>query len=232
MQFVEQATAPQHQRKDDWWIISRLLQEMGLPSGLDDENPDMLARARKILSRHGLTLEGVKAKPGQSAIFPHADRSEFFETLIGHPDGKVDCCPASFADSIYRCHRIFGELAEEPEGQLKLIGLRTNYMHNSNLANMPALKRGKHALNPLHINPEDAERLKLEEGTEVQISNRHGSITSPITIDDSLLKGVVAMSHGYGHDRASGLSRARATLGANVNACPPSAFMRQIELIG
>ena len=174
VQFVDAVVPPRHERRDDWWIISRLLQEMGLPNGLDAPEPDMLARPRKIVAQHGLTLEAIRQMPGQSALLPQARPEDFFQTAVGHTDGKVDCCPATFGAAIERCAAIFQDLEREPRHGLKLISLRTNYMHNSNLANMPFLKRGAHALNPLHLNPDDAERLGLREGDAAIVSNAHG----------------------------------------------------------
>ncbi len=222
LQSVEAVVPPQHERRDDWWIISRLQQELGLPSALDGDAPDMLGRARKIAARIGLTLEEIRAQPGQSALLPQPEREAFYESVVCHEDGKVDCCPDAFAEAIVRCARIFDELAAEGEDVFKLISLRTNYMHNSNLANMAALKRPAHALNPLHIHPDDAARLGLAEGDMATVSNRYGAVQSPVRLDETLRRGVVAMSHGYGHAQAPGISRAHAAPGVNVNALMPT----------
>ncbi len=220
--FVDAVVPPQHDRRDDWWIISRLQQELGIPSALDGENPDILGRTRKIMARIGLDLDAIRAQPAQTALLPQPERADFFDTVVFHPDGKVDCCPPFFADAIARSHVIFAELEAEPEDQFKLISLRTNYMHNSNLANMPTLKRGKHASNPLHIHPDDAARLGLAEGDTAAIANRYGRVVSPVRLDGSLRRCVVAMSHGYGHAKAFGLRNASAVPGVNVNALMPT----------
>lgn len=222
IQSVDAVVPPRHERRDDWWIISRLQQELGLPSGLDADEPDMLARSRKILSRIGLSIEEVRAAPAQSALLPQPERDSFYENVVFHEDKKVDCCPAAFDDALVRCARIFSELESEEDGVFKLISLRTNYMHNSNLANMPALKRGAHALNPLHMHPDDAARLGLADGETAEISNPYGRVASPIALDQSLRPGVVAMSHGYGHAAAPGIRRAHAAPGVNVNQLMPT----------
>ncbi len=54
------------------------------------------------------------------------------------------------------------------------------------------------------------------------VFNRPGSVTTPVTLDDTLLPGVVAMSHGYGHDGAHGISRANAAPDVNVNRLLPT----------
>lgn len=222
IQSVDAVVPPQHDRRDDWWIISRLQQELELPSALDRPEPDMLGRARKILSKIGLSIEDVRAEPSQSKLLPQPDREGFYDNVVFNPDRRVDCCPEAFESAIARCHSIFDALSGEPAGTYKLISLRTNYMHNSNLANMPALKRERHALNPLHIHPDDVIALGLGVEDRLVVSNEFGEIETPFVVDDSLQQGVVAMSHGYGHARSFGLSRAHAAPGANVNALMPT----------
>jgi anaerobic selenocysteine-containing dehydrogenase len=219
---VDRVVEPRFERRDDWWIISRLQQELGLPSALDREDPDMLGRARKIAARIGMTLEEVRTMSGQSALLDLPSREAFYDTVVFHPDRKVDCCPAAFGEAIERCHRLFTELESVSEGTLKLISLRTNFMHNSNLANMPALKRGRHGRNPLHMHPDDMAARRLGDGDPVRIANDYGKIESTVVADDTLRRGVVAMAHGYGHARSFGLSNARAEPGANVNALMPT----------
>lgn len=218
---VDRVVEPEFDRRDDWWIISRLQQELGIASALDLAEPDMLARSRKIAARLGLTLDDIRAMPGQSALLPEADRDAFYDTVVHQHDHRVDCCPDGFSAAIERCHQIFAELQAEPPGAFKLISLRTNYMHNSNLANMPILKRGEHALNPLHMHPDDLAELGLVEGDRAALTNAYGRIEAPVKADPTLRRGVVAMAHGYGHDRSFGLTRAKADPGANVNALMP-----------
>ena len=218
---VDRVVEPRFERRDDWWIISRLMQELGLPSALDGEDPDLLGRARKIAARIGLSLEEIRAMPGQSALLEQPVREDFYDTVVFHPDNKVNCCPAVFAEAIERCHRLFAELDREEGDIFKLISLRTNYMHNSNLANMAALKRGSHGNNPLHMHPDDLAELGLGEASLVRVANDFGAIETPVESDATLRRGVVAMAHGYGNARSFGLSRARAEPGANVNALMP-----------
>jgi anaerobic selenocysteine-containing dehydrogenase len=222
VQYSDAVVRPQFERRDDWWIVSRLQQELGLKSALDDDNPDPLRRARKILGGAGLTIEELKSLPSQTALLPQPEREKFFADAVFTPDRKVDCCPDAFADAIRRCEDIFLELEAEGPAQLKMISLRTNYMHNGSLSNMPALKRAKHAINPLHIHPDDAARRSLQDGDIARVYNRYGSVETPIELDDTLRPGVVAMSHGYGHAAAPGIRRAFAAPGVNSNRLAPT----------
>jgi anaerobic selenocysteine-containing dehydrogenase len=95
-------------------------------------------------------------------------------------------------------------------------------MHNGSLANRKALKAGGHGLNPLHMHPADAGRVNLYEGDLARVFNCNGEVRTSVTLDDTLLPGVVALSHGYGHERAPGIPRARAQPGVNVNQLLPT----------
>ena len=105
---------------------------------------------------------------------------------------------------------------------LKLISLRTNYMVNSWLHNLPSLKREVALDNPLHMHPEDAERLGLNDGDEVEVASGQGRIIANVVADGDLRRGVVAMTHGWGHANNPHLRLAHNHPGTNVNALLPT----------
>jgi anaerobic selenocysteine-containing dehydrogenase len=222
VQFTEAIVSPRFQRRDDWWIVGRLEQELGLPSHLDGDAPDPLATDKALLAQAGLSLEELRKAPHGTILLPQNPREAFFSDVVRTADGKVDCCPASFADALERCEEIFAGLAEEDAAQLKLISLRTIHMHNGLLANVKALDRRNASPNPLHIHPADADRRGLGEGDLARVSNAYGELVTPITRDETLLPGVVALSHGYGHVEASGMRNARSNPGVNVNRLMPT----------
>ena len=135
----------------------------------------------------------------------------------------MHCFPEEFVESglFERCERILEELDKEPEGTLKMITMRTLYMHNTWYANMKKFRRGAQSINPLHIRPEDAARLKLVEGEHIRVFNDFGSIETQVHIDDSLRPVAVAMSHGYGKGR-HGMKVSEANPGANSNQLAPN----------
>jgi anaerobic selenocysteine-containing dehydrogenase len=222
VQYTEAVAQPRAERRNDWWIIARLEQELGLDNLLEGDPPRHLTWFDTMLGSAQLSVEKLRQLPHQTAVLPQPARESFFDDLVAWPDRRVDCCPEAFSEALIRCESIFRELEREDSGQLKMISLRTNYMHNGNLANMKSLKGAGHELNPLHIHPLDARRKELCEGDLARIFNHHGSVSTHITLDDSLLPGVVALSHGYGHGAAPGLSRAIASPGVNVNRLMPT----------
>jgi anaerobic selenocysteine-containing dehydrogenase len=59
------------------------------------------------------------------------------------------------------------QLAAAHPGRLKLITRRTNYMINTWMHNIPALKLSVHETNPLWTDPQNAAKRQLYEGDDV-----------------------------------------------------------------
>ena len=95
-------------------------------------------------------------------------------------------------------------------------------MLNSGFQNVKSLRDMKGAAtNPLYMNPRDAMDRGLREGQLVQIHNDHGVLRAELALDEKLRAGVVAMSHGFGNERTSGMPVAQSMPGVNVNALSP-----------
>jgi anaerobic selenocysteine-containing dehydrogenase len=221
VQYADAVVPPAFERKDDWWILARIEQELGLPSLLDGGPDDYLQTIEGVLAAADLSIAKLREMPHQTALLPQTPRDAVYTHLIMTADKKVDCCPPLFASALERCESIFVELEQEDPTLLKLISLRTHYMHNSHLANMRFFKDGRHALNPLHIHPADAQSRNMLNGDVARIYNGNGMVETAIEYDETLRPGVVALSHGYGHAKAPGIQRANALPGVNVNKLMP-----------
>ncbi len=223
VQYTDAVVAPQHERREEWWILGKLEQAMGLNSVFaETETPDVFARLNKMLRYTDLSLEKLKAAPQHTVALPPLSPGRFYSDWIQTDDKRVDCCPPIFAEAITRSREIFEELAGEPAGGLKLISLRNNYMQNSWYHNVEGLKRKNQQDNPLHVFPGDAVQLGLNDGDLVAVSSAWGRVQARILFDDSLRAGVVAMTHGWGNQRTPGLRVAKRYPGSNVNVLLPT----------
>jgi formate dehydrogenase len=221
-QYTPAVVEPAGERRPEWWIAHRLLQELGLPSLLDDETPDPWAKWRHMLSKgSGLDLGELQAD-GVARVLARPEPGAFYDRQVHTDDGRVDCCPPGFAEAIDRCTRLFAETAAGlDDGRLLLIHRRDTWMHNSWFANLPRMKQRGRTTNPLAVHPTDAERLGLVDGQEVSVSSDHGEVTSVVELDDALMPGVVSMVHGWGHAASPRLRVANRHPGANPNALLP-----------
>jgi anaerobic selenocysteine-containing dehydrogenase len=222
VQFTEAVVSPKFERKPEWWIFARLMQSLGFPSELDQPEPDPMAKVDRQLASSNLTLAQIQAEPSHTIRLPDPQPQTLFEGGVQRPGAKVDCFPVLIERGTHTCSEIFHELSAEPSDTLKLITLRTNYMVNSWLHNLPSLKREAALDNPLHMNPADALRLDLTEGDEVSVASKYGNIIANVVPDDTLREGVVAMTHGWGHANNPRLGLASNHPGTNVNAVLPT----------
>ena len=221
VQWSEPVVAPRAERREEWWIFQRLAQAMGFPCSLEGPDPAGLARLDHMLAASDLSVDALRAAPHGVRLPPLAP-GRFYEDVIQTPDGRVDCCPEVLEPALARCDEIFRELALEPSGTLKLIGRRDPWMHNSWYHNLPRLKRAGHERNFLDMHPEDARERGLAEGAQVRVASADGEVQAPLRLDPSLRRGVVAMSHGWGHGEAPGMRVAQRHPGSNANALLPS----------
>ena len=220
-QYTPAVVAPAHGRRPEWWIAHRLLQELGEASLLDSESPDPWAKWRHMLQRGaGVELAELQAS-GDPVVLPAPAPGEFFAKQVWTEDGRVDCCPPSFAGAIDRCRDLFAEVARDGD-RLRLIHGRDPWMHNTWFANLPRMKRGGRTSNPLCVSPVDAAALGLTTGDRVLVASDHGEVAADIAVDDELMPGVVSMVHGWGHAASPGMRVAAEHPGANPNVLLPS----------
>jgi anaerobic selenocysteine-containing dehydrogenase len=221
-QYTPAVVAPAADRKPEWWIAHRLLQELGKKSMLDDPEPDPWEKWRHMLQRgSGIDLSELQ-RTHEVRVLPRPAPGRFFDDQVFTGDGRVDCCPPSFAAALDRCAALFAEAATEVgDGRLRLIHQRDPWTHNSWFANVARMKRGGRTTNPLSIHPADAGALGLADGDPAVVTSAHGEIETVVRHDPDLMPGVVAMAHGWGHRASPGMRVAHAHPGSNPNALLP-----------
>ena len=160
--------------------------------------PDGLSLAKLLAHPHGIDLGALQSRLPQ----PLKTRS-----------GRIELLPGPIADDLPRLRQA---LRERPAG-IVLIGRRHLRSNNSWMHNVPALTGGTNRCT-LHIHPEDAARLGVEDGAPVRIKGAGGEVVAPAEITDVVRRGVVSLPHGWGHDRpGTRLAHAAVDPGVNVN---------------
>ncbi len=223
IQYTERVVQPRGERREEWWILGRIAQKLGLKSPFDEtgEARGLWGRIDHMLQSRGLTLDDVRRQP-HGIAFEGLAPGRFYSHQLQTPDAKVDCCPPAFAEAIARCGEELRQLDAEGPDRLKMISRRDPHMHNSWYANLPRMKRGAKDRNYLYVNPEDARVRGLSTGDEVRLFNEWGRIRVELRIDEDLARGVVALTHGWGNAKTPGMRFAQSTPGVNQNALLPS----------
>ncbi len=156
----------------------------------------------------GLTLQRLKATPHGVDLGPLKPRlSEVLRT----PTGRIELAPQLLIDDAARLREALNRRAD----RFVLIGRRHLRSNNSWMHNVPALAGGSNTCT-LRIHPDDAAELGLTDTAVVK--GPGGELLAPIEITDGMLRGVVSLPHGWGHDRGgTGQGIAARNPGVNVN---------------
>jgi anaerobic selenocysteine-containing dehydrogenase len=174
-----------------------------------------------MLRSRGSSLDALRANPHGVRFEDGLEPGRFFAEHLQTADGRVDCRPPGFADALERAEAIYRELEAEGPLRLKLITRRDPYMHNSWYANVPAMKRGDRDRNYLYVHPDDLHARGLADGAKARVWNEHGALEVELRADADLMRGVAALTHGWGQARTPGMRVAQRTPGVNANALLP-----------
>jgi anaerobic selenocysteine-containing dehydrogenase len=82
---------------------------------------------------------------------------------------------------------------------LLLVGRRDLRSNNSWMHNLPLLVDGPERCT-LHVHPVDAAALGLVDGARAEVRSRAGGVEVAVTVTDDVMRGVVSLPHGWGHD--------------------------------
>ena len=159
----------------------------------------------------GLTLEVLERSPHGVDLGPLEPR---LPDALRTPSGRIELAPEPIAEDV---ERLRAALRRPRNGGLVLVGRRQLRSNNSWMHNLPALVKGKERCT-MHVHPEDAERLGLEDGRRALLRSAAGRLEAPVEITDAIMPGVVSIPHGWGHDAPGArLSVAADHAGVNSN---------------
>jgi anaerobic selenocysteine-containing dehydrogenase len=165
-----------------------------------------LARLRE--APHGVDLGPLE--PGRLA------------TRIATKDRRIDLGPRAL---VHEAERELARLADESSTGLVLIGRRQLRSNNSWMHNSYRLVKGRPRCTLL-VHPDDARARGLSDGALARLASDAGAVIVPVEISDEVLKGVVSLPHGWGHDRSDTRMRvAREHAGASVNDVTSDAWL-------
>ncbi|HKP21660.1 MAG TPA: molybdopterin oxidoreductase family protein [Thermoleophilaceae bacterium] len=157
----------------------------------------------------GLTLDVLEQSPHGVDLGPLEPR---LPDMLRTASGKIELAPEAIVGDM---DRLRAAAASERNGGFVLIGRRQLRSNNSWMHNLPALVKGKERCT-LYVHPDDAERLGLADGEPARVSSATGAIEVPVEVTDEIMRGVVSIPHGWGHD-ADGVRMSVASAHAGVN---------------
>ena len=181
--------------------------DMGLRFGpYGDKSEHKLSLAALRDAPHGIDLGPLK--PNLAARLKTADK-------------QVQAAPALLLGDLSR----FAAQPQPAEGELLLIGRRHVRSNNSWMHNYHRLVKGK-PRHQLLMHPDDLAARGLDDGQRVQVRSRVGSVEVEVAGSDEVMRGVVSLPHGWGHNRAGvRMAIASAQPGASANDLTDERFL-------
>ena len=163
------------------------------------------------LNPDGLSLSRLKEHPHGIDLGPLEPR---IPGILRTPSGRIELAPEPLVRDVQRLREALNQ--SEASG-LVLVGRRHLRTNNSWLANIPSLVSGRPRC-VLHVHPDDASRLGLEDGSMAEVKSRVDRISVPVKVTLDIRPGVVSLPHGWGHDLPGvKMGVARAHGGWNTN---------------
>jgi anaerobic selenocysteine-containing dehydrogenase len=229
MPLFERAPSERH----EWEILLELTERLARLRGQRIQ----AAKARALRAAGPLRVLdlGLRAGPHGPRLSPPS-RGLSARRLLKHPHGidlgplrpcllermpkgrRIDIAPAPFIADLDRLERDSVPPGPSTDAaRFQLIGRRHLRSNNSWMHNVPKLVRGQNRCTLL-MHPADRAHIGAARGGWVTIRSRVGEIRVEVEDSDAMMRGVVSLPHGFGHDRDGVRLRvARSHAGASMN---------------
>ncbi|MBY6367287.1 molybdopterin-dependent oxidoreductase [Rhodococcoides corynebacterioides] len=163
--------------------------------------------------RRGLSIRSLRRTPHGVDLGPLRPR---LPDALSTPDRRIDLAQPLVLDDVARIRAALTG-APAADGGLTLVGRRHLRSNNSWMHNAPRLVKGK----PRHavlMHPDDLATHRLADGDAVEVRSNAGAVRTVVAASTDVMRGVVSMPHGFGHERDGvRLSVARTVVGPSVN---------------
>ena len=132
------------------------------------------------------------------------------------PDQRIDLAQEVILADL---DRVRSELLdnEEPADGLLLIGRRHQRDNNSWMHNVDRLTRGR-PRHHLQMHPDDLAERGIADGARVRVASRVGAVEVEVASTEDVMRGVVSLPHGYGHQvPGTRMAGAATVVGVSIN---------------
>jgi anaerobic selenocysteine-containing dehydrogenase len=163
----------------------------------------------RLSSRNRLSVAKLRKHP-HGIVLADFVKTGVLRKKLRTRDRRVHLAPAEIVQEIERLRTD----TSDPAFPMRLIGLRELRSHNSWMHNAPKLMTGNRA-QVLRIHPDDAADAGLADGDLAEVASKSGAVEVGVRVTDEVMRGVVALPHGWGHK--GGWTLANAAGGVNSN---------------
>ena len=218
VQYTDRVVEPEGEQRDECQILLDLARATGT-SIFGMRSVQWLLEGGRFRSVFGIRPErlfdvvalalgigGVRSlrRSPHGRLLEQTEAGSFLERRVLTDHRKVDLAPRCLLAAAGKLEADF-ELELQRKDEFKLITKREHLSLNSWMHNTAFFVKGRRYTNYLYMHPQDAQRLGLENLDLAQVSSSTGSVCVPVVRTDELMPGVVALPHGWGHEKATGL---------------------------
>ncbi len=202
------------EQRHDWEILNALTERIS--GKKNPATPEMMLDyllQNSPYKDHELTVDKLKKHPHGIDLGP---LQPCLPQRLFTKDQKINLAPEIFTKDLQRLKEKQHEL-NRTKNSFTLIGRRHLRNNNSWMHNSALLMTGRERCTLL-MHPEDAVKLHLENGQNVEVTSLISSVKIPVEISDEIKQGVVSIPHGFGHHRnGTKMSLAQEKPGVSIN---------------
>jgi anaerobic selenocysteine-containing dehydrogenase len=147
----------------------------------------------------GLTLQHLMDAPHGIDLGPLQRR---LPEVLRTPSGRIDVAAPVLLDALSKAAQLLQTKA--PQARFTLVGRRHLRSNNSWMKGLPTLTGGSNVPTVM-IHPQDAGSLGIDDGDDLVVSSKSGSITLPAAVRDDVAPGCVCIPHGWGEANVNAL---------------------------
>jgi len=164
----------------------------------------------------GMSLQKLREHPHGIHLGP---LRTCLEERLKTAESKIFLAPQLYLDDLDRLREVLSaQGASEAEYPFQMVGRRLLRSHNTWTQNAQRLVKGRNPCT-LQINSEDAAALGVTGGQIVSVRSSTGEVRIEVEVDDDLMRGVVSIPQGWGHDQPDTQMTVAATQpGVSINA--------------
>ena len=171
----------------------------------------------------GMSLNKLKKNPHGFDLGP---LKRMLPQALKHKDKQIHLNIDFYQADLERVREMMQNYDDK---QVLLIGRRHVRSNNSWLHNSYRLVKGKPRCT-LMLHPETAKEYGIEDGQNVKVTSRVGSVTIVAEVTDELMPKVVSIPHGWGHGRKGVKQKiAQAHAGVSVNDLTDDTLIDQLS---
>ena len=222
--FTPAVFAKPEDARHDWEIFGDLTERVQSRAGVGIK--DRLATKARLAPSPATVVAGLLKTGGRTTMKALRKNPEGVDLGPLRPtlperlqtaDQRIDLAPALVVADVPRVLEAALAAGAPQDGELLLIGRRHKQDCNSWLHNTSRLTRGR----PRHhllMHPDDLAARGLADGAVVRVSSRVGAVDVEVSSEDDMMRGVVSLPHGYGHQvEGTRLTHASTVAGVSIN---------------